>query len=280
MKSEMLYQDNKKDWIDQRDPELISRLIPIWEWFYKFYFRVNSDGWQNVPQQGQILFVGSHNGGLATPDLPMFMLDWFRRFGLERKVYGLTHSKVWQAYPAMANLAARVGAVPFYARNAQRVIDRGHSLLVYPGGGQDAFRPHHLRGKIHFCERTGFIRIAVWHGLPVVPLISWGSHDTLYIIDDCYPMAKTFHQRGVPWLFNLDPEVMPLYAGLPWGLAIGPLPNIPFPSKIYTRVCKPIKFPKYGYEASRDKYYIRQCYHHVVESMQSSLNSLRKEVNG
>ena len=204
----------------------------------------------------------------------MFLFDWFRRFGLNRQVYGLAHARVWQAYPFLADLASRVGAVPYYARNAHRIIEEGHSVLVYPGGGQDAFRPHRHRGEIHFCGRTGFLRLAIWHGLPIVPLISWGSHDTLYVIEDCYPLAKSLHNMGMPWLFDLDPEVMPLYLGLPWGIAVGPLPNVPLPCKIYTRVCPAINLERTGYEASRDKSYVRECYQRVVQLMQAELDQL------
>ncbi len=254
--------------------------MPLWGWFYRHYFRVSTSGWEHVPPSGQVLFVGSHNGGLATPDLPMFLFDWFRRQGMERRVYGLTHARVWQAYPVLADLAAGVGAIPFFPRQAMAVLRAGDSLLVYPGGGQDAFRPHRLRGRIHFGGRTGFLRLAIWHGVPLVPLISWGSHDTLYVIDDCYPLAERLHRRGLPWLLGLDPEVMPLYLGLPWGLVLGPLPNLPLPVRIHTRVCAPIHLPRSGYAASRDRAYVQECYERVVEAMQRQLDTLRRDVTG
>ncbi|QEY31091.1 acyltransferase family protein [Synechococcus sp. RSCCF101] len=262
----------------RRDEVLIERLMPLWGWFYRHYFRVQTSGWEHVPASGQVLFVGSHNGGLATPDLPMMLYDWFRRFGTERRVFGLTHAQVWRAYPLMADVAARVGAIPFHARQALAVLEAGDSLLVYPGGGQDAFRPHRMRGRIHFHGRTGFLRLAIWHGLPVVPLISWGSHDSLYVIEDCYPLVRGLHERGMPWPLGLDPQVFPLYLGLPWGLAVGPLPNLPLPAQIHTRVCPPITFERSGHEASRDRAYVQRCYLQVEEAMQQQLDGLRQEV--
>lgn len=266
--------------LGRRDSLLIQRLMPLWGWFYRHYFRVETSGWGNIPPEGQMLFVGSHNGGLATPDLPMFLYDWFRRFGMGRKVYGLAHAKVWQAYPLAARLAAGVGAIPFHARLALAAIEAGDSLLVYPGGGQDAFRPHRLRGRIHFEGRTGFLRLAIWHSLPIIPLISWGSHDTLFVIDDLYPLVRSLHALGMPWPLGIDPEVMPLYLGLPWGIALGPLPNLPLPSKIHTRVCRPIHLPRTGYRASRDRSYVRWCYREVVNAMQQELDGLRLDAAG
>ncbi|NQV09845.1 MAG: acyltransferase family protein [Cyanobacteria bacterium] len=263
-----------------RDPQLIRELMPIWEWFYRHYFRVQTSGWEHIPRQGQLLLVGSHNGGLATPDLPMVLYDWFRRFGYGRQVYGLAHAKVWQTNAPMAQLAARVGAVPFYPRNALAILDQGHSLLVYPGGGNDAFRPHRDRGQIHFGGRTGFLRLALWHSLPIIPLISWGSHDTLIVLEDCYTRVQRLNALGMPWLLGIDPEVFPIYLGLPWGIAFGPLPNVPLPKQIHTRVCAPILFERTGHAASRDRPYVEACYQRVVQEMQLELDRLAERASG
>jgi 1-acyl-sn-glycerol-3-phosphate acyltransferase len=261
-----------------RDPQFIRQLMPVLEWFYRYYFRVQTEGWEHIPAEGQLMFVGSHNGGLATPDLPMFLYDWFCRFGYDRVVYGLAHAKMWLAYPAIAQGAAKLGAIPFYARNAMAVLEQGASVLVYPGGGNDAFRPHRLRDRIYFNQRTGFLRLALWYSLPIVPCISWGAHDTLIVLEDCYTQAKQIHELGIPWLLGIDPEVFPVYLGLPWGLALGPVPNIPWPAQIHTRICPPIHFERYGYAASRDRDYVQACYQHVVDIMQRELDSLVLEV--
>lgn len=260
--------------LDRRDPQTIRQLMPLWGWLYRYYFRVQTSGWEHIPAQEQVLFVGSHNGGLACPDLPMFLYDWFTRFGDDRLVYGLTHAKVWQVFPQAAELAARVGAIPFHPRNALAALQQEASLLVYPGGGQDVFRPHRLRDRICFYQRTGFIRLALWHHLPIVPFVSWGAHDTLIVLDDFYDQAKWLHKQGFPWLFDVDPEVFPIYLGFPWGLALGPLPNIPLPAQITTRVCPAITFERTGYAASRDRAYVKACYDQVVNAMQQELDAL------
>jgi 1-acyl-sn-glycerol-3-phosphate acyltransferase len=82
----------------------------------------------------------------------------------------------------------------------------------------------------------------------------------------------------MPWLLDVDPEVFPIYLGLPWGLAIGPLPNIPLPVTIHTRVCPPIKFERYGREAARDRDYVDTCYNIVCKKMQQELDGLVQSV--
>ncbi|WP_013324332.1 lysophospholipid acyltransferase family protein [Gloeothece verrucosa] len=263
--------------LEQRDPKVIESFLPYWDWFYHYYFRVKTDGWQYIPD-GKVLLVGSHNGGLAAPDMFMMIDDWFRRFGTERLVYGLMHPKVWLVSPPTGRAMEKLGAIAAHPKMAMAAFERGASVLVYPGGPQDVFRPHWERNKINFAERRGFIKLALREEVPIIPLISYGAHDTLFVLGDCYEQAKQLHEWGIPWLFNLDPEVFPIYLGLPWGLGIGPLPNLPLPVPIYTRVCPPIVFEKYGQKASRNRAYVEACYHQVVEQMQQQLDELVKAI--
>jgi 1-acyl-sn-glycerol-3-phosphate acyltransferase len=204
----------------------------------------------------------------------MMLYDWFQRFGTERLIYGLMHPKVWVAFPPLAGLAEGAGAIAAHPKMALAALDRDASLLVYPGGAQDVFRPFHQRDQIQLGDRKGFVKIALQRHLPIVPAVSWGAHDTLLVLADIYPLMAQLHGRGMPWLLGIDPEVFPIYLGLPWGLAIGPLPNIPWPQPITTRVGAPIYFDRYGAEAARDRAYVDACYEQVCHHMQQDLNRL------
>ncbi len=268
---------SKPGWsLDERDPRFIELLMPLWGWLYHHYFRVQTSGWQHIPANENVLLVGSHNGGMAVPDMFMMMYDWFRLFGAERPVYGLMHPYVWKVAPPMAYLAAKTGAVTAHPKIASAALKQKASVLVYPGGASDMFRPHDMRDRIHFAGRQGFIKLALRSQVPIIPVISVGAHDTLIILADFYEELKQLHAWGMPWLFGLDPEVFPVYLGLPWGLAIGPLPNIPLPVPIQTRVCPPIVFEYYGAEAARDRVYVQACYDLVVDQMQQELDNLRQ----
>ncbi|WP_026733968.1 lysophospholipid acyltransferase family protein [Fischerella sp. PCC 9605] len=267
----------KSGWsLEKRDPQFIKFVMPIWEWLYKYYFRVQTSGWEHIPANKKVLFVGSHNGGFAAPDMHMMMYDWFRRFGVEQLVYGLMHPTIWQACPPLAEAAMKVGAIVAHPKMAIAALRSGASVLVYPGGVEDVFRPHCLRNKIYFAERQGFIKLALREHVPIVPVISSGAHDTLIVLAECYGIVQQLHQWGMPWLFGIDPEVFPIYLGLPWGIAFGPLPNIPLPVPVYTRVCPPIVFEWYGREAARDRDYVNACYELVRTQMQKELDNLVK----
>jgi 1-acyl-sn-glycerol-3-phosphate acyltransferase len=264
--------------LEQRNPNVIQSLMPLYGWLYRYYFRVQTSGWHHISPHDQVLLVGSHNGGLAAPDMVMMMYDWFRRFGPERSVYGLLHPTIWKRFPIVAHLAAQVGAVMAHPKMAIAALRRGASVLVYPGGAKDVFRPHSLRHKICLDGNRSFIKLALEYNVPIVPLISYGAHDTLIILADYYPQVRQLHEWGMPWLLDIDPEVFPVYLGLPWGLAIGPLPNIPLPVTIHTRVCPPIIFEHYGREAAHNRDYVDTCYNIVGAQMQQELDGLVQAV--
>lgn len=269
--------DNRKNqgWsLDERNPRAIESWMPIWDWFYRYYFRVETDGWHHIRNHERVLLVGSHNGGLAAPDMSMVMYDWFRHFGTERLAYGLMHPLVWKVYPALADMAMQMGAILAHPKMAMAALQRGASVLVYPGGAQDVFRPYHQRDRIHLAGRRGFIKLALREQVPIIPVISSGAHDTLFVLADFYPVMRQLHDWGMPWLFDLDPEVFPLFLGLPWGVALGPVPNFPLPVKIRTRICAPIVFDRYGRDAASDRAYVDACYHQVQTMMQAELDRL------
>ena len=263
--------------LGDRDPKVIEKIMPFWQWFYDNYFQATSDGWEHIPD-GSNLIVGSHNGGLAAPDMMMSMYDWFRRFGTERPVYGLMHPYMWKFYPPVAKIGTQAGAIQAHPKMGMAALQSGASVLVYPGGGQDVYRPYSQRDSIEFVGRTGFIKLALRSEVPIVPVISWGAHECLIVLAEIYePVKKLLKQNNLPGLLGIDPIVLPIYLGLPWGLAIGPLPNFPLPTPIHVRICPPIYFDRQGREASKDRDYVAQCYERVRGEMQRSLDQLIQE---
>lgn len=248
--------------------------MPIWEWLYHHYFRVTSDGWEHIPDRGRMLVVGSHNGGLAAPDMYMLMYDWFRRYGSERPAYGLAHPYLWKHFGAASNLAVRAGAVVAHPKMAIAALRKDAPVLVYPGGAEDVFRPNSQKHQIHLAGRKGFIKVALREHAPIVPVVSVGAHEQPIVLADLYPLLAQLHDRGMPWLFGIDPIVFPVYLGLPWGIAFGPLPNLPLPTQIHIRICEPIEFTRYGRGAANDRDYVDDCYARVGRQMQLDLDRL------
>jgi 1-acyl-sn-glycerol-3-phosphate acyltransferase len=260
--------------LDGRNPDMLKQTMPLLGWLYQHYYRVSTDGWEHIPADESIMLVGSHNGGLSAPDMYMMLYDWCDRFGTEKPLYGLMHPSVWKASAPLAHIATQMGAVRAHPKMGLAALNRKASIALYPGGAQDIFRPYSMRNKIYFHNRKGFIKLALKKAVPIVPMISHGAHSGLVVLGDIYPQVKQLHKLGMPWFLGIDPEVFPIYLGLPWGIAAGPVPNIPLPIKIHTRICPPIRFERTGSEALRDKAYVDACYEQVQSNMQAALDEL------
>jgi 1-acyl-sn-glycerol-3-phosphate acyltransferase len=259
--------------LNRRDPAFIKSMVELWDWLYNNYYKVKTSGWHNVPD-GKILFVGSHNGGLASPDLAMFSYDWVKRYGTERALYGLMHKAMWQGNKIAAGIAEKMGAIEAHPVMAFKAFENDASLLVFPGGGIDVFRPFHLWDKVHLANHKGFIKLALKSGVPIVPWVSVGAHHTLYVLADYAPLVQQLIKMGMPWPFPY-PEVLPLSLSLPSGLTLGPVPNIPIPRTIHYKICKPIYLndkPEPDKRFSAE--FINDCYNKVLNAMQKELDDL------
>ncbi len=259
--------------LDQRDPEVLQSFLPVWQFLYDWYFRVETEGWDQIPQKGSFLLVGSHNGGLASPDLSMFLYDWIRRFGAERPAYGLMQREAFTS-AGMLTSVARVGAVPATVTMATTALNRESPVLVYPGGVDDLFRPYSKRNQIELAGRKGFIKLALRENVPIIPIISAGAHETLVVLTDCKELMYFLRELNLVDTSTPITRVFPIYLGLPWGIGIGFAPNLPLPTKIYTKVCSPIYFERSGREAARDRAYVDACYQQVYQTMQTALDQL------
>jgi 1-acyl-sn-glycerol-3-phosphate acyltransferase len=250
-----------------RDPDFIRRSMPVLD-FLLAYFDPEIQGFAHVPPAGPMLIVSNHSGGIYMPDYWAFLRHWVRERGPDEPLYSLSYDLLF-AVPAVGALARRFGAVPANHDNAGHLLAQGHPVLVYPGGDQDDYRPWTERHLVELRGRTGFLRLALRNRVPVVPLVAHGSHDAIFVIARGEGLA---HRIGIDkWL---RVKVLPFVAGLPWGVAIAPIPTVPVPAKVTVRVCEPMDWQQYGPEAADDPMVVRRCYEELLGRMQSNLDEL------
>jgi len=254
--------------LDQRDEEFIRYQLPGMWLFSTIYFRAEVTGFDRIPEEGPVLFVGNHSGGNMTPDSMVFMLAFNTYFGVERPVYALAHALV-TSWPIIGKLAGKWGIITAGPRAAQAALARGACVLVYPGGDVDAHRPWTARHEIRFDARKGFLRLAKEAGVPIVPVVSVGGHDTYLPLTDGRRLAKLLRLDKLARL-----KVLPVSLALPWGLNIGDFGgHLPLPAKIRMEVLDPIDVvERFGDEADSD-----EAYDYVTERMQEALTALAAE---
>src|SRR3954470_6130067 len=162
--------------LDERAPDYIRENLPgIWL-LASLYFRGEVRGLGNIPEDGPVLLVGNHSGGNLTPDTGVFTLAFNAYFGVERPFYQLAHTLVL-SMPGLSFLR-KFGTVAASPSNAQQALAERAALLVYPGGDYEVHRPIWDRNKVDFGGRKGFIRLALKHDVPIVPVVAIGGQET------------------------------------------------------------------------------------------------------
>jgi len=253
-----------------RDPEFIRRHQGLLE-TYASYFKPEVRGFEHLPTQGPMLVVGNHSGGATPPDMPILMTAWWRERGIDEPVYGLFHS-AFLGIPGVGNVVAKAGALEAGWDGAQRALDAGASVVVYPGGDHECFRPSRDRDKIDFAGRTGFVRLALRTGVPIVPAVSCGAHDTVVVLS-----RGEWLVPFMPHLRLMRTKVAPIMLGFPWGISMG-VPTLPLPARVTVQLGPVVDWRgHYGADAADDEALVRRLATEVTTTMQATLDQLAAE---
>lgn len=253
--------------LSARDAAYIRSWMPLAEIVSRFYFRVRLYGLDTVPADDPVIFVGNHSGGLATPDTAMAVHGFWSYWGPDRPVYALVHPDIFRL-PSMARHIARVGGLAATPRMAHKVLEAKASMLIYPGAGDEAYRPYSERNRVDLGGHSAYIRLALRYRAPIVPVVTLGGHDTLIVIDDGRARAQALG------LDRVGIERLPLTYAWPVGLALGAYYSVPFPARLDIAFGPPIRFDGFTAEMSRDSDVVAWCHNHVEQRMQSRLDAL------
>lgn len=257
--------------IDRRDQRVIDTAYQLLYRPMKAWFRAEVRGVERIPT-GPGLYVGNHNGGLVTPDSFLFAGRVIEARGMIDVPYGLAHETIMRI-PPFQQLLPALGGVPATHDAAHRLFEAGRKVIVYPGGDLEAMRPYRHRDRIVFGGRTGYIRLALREGVPIIPVVAAGAHATFVILDDLRWLARLLRLDR-----TLRLKVLPLTLSVPWGLTLGVVPTyLPLPTRILVEILEPIHFDPCGPDAADDPEQVRRAADRVEGIMQAALTRLAAE---
>ena len=181
---------------------------------YNKYFRVETTGLEHIPDNGPVLIIANHSGQLPidgtligyavanrehAPRYPRAMIERF-----------------FPTVPYLGNLLNQLGAVLGDPTNCAKMLDNGEAVIVFPEGIRGSGKLYKDRYQLQRFG-NGFIRLAMQHNTPIVPVGVVGCEETIPAIANIKPLAKLL---GIPYVPVALPFIFPAKVHLNFGKPI------------------------------------------------------------
>ena len=219
------------------------------------YHRYEIEGFDNLPRDRAALIVGYHGRPLAH-DQCMLTVAIHDRLGY--LPHGVIHGSMQS--PGLRRVVDELGFVCGDGPDVTAAIAAREHLLVQPGGTREGCRSFRHRYTVSWGRRRGYLRLAIRHGMPIVPVAASGTDDCFIGLNDGYAWGK---RLGVP-------------LRLPAWLGVGPLGvwpmSPPFPVKIRQLIGAPIETDVSVDDAEG----VERLHNRVAGAVQSLLDQARR----
>lgn len=202
----------------------------VYDFLYRYWFRVETDGIANVPAEGGALLVANH-AGLLPPDGIMVAKALREEHPRSRPVH-IALERPPATLPAIGAILTKVGGVASHPANIHRLLfDEGQLVLAFPEGSGGTGKPLGERYRLRAFTGRAMIAAALRAGVPIVPIAILGAE-----------------------------EALPVFARLPRlpRLPALPLaPIVPLPAKFRLRFLEPVRLDEEGRERWRDPAFVQ-----------------------
>jgi 1-acyl-sn-glycerol-3-phosphate acyltransferase len=231
------------------------------EFFYRYWFRADVEGIENIPAGGGALLVSNHSGALP-PDAAM-ITKAIREEHPHARPVNITVEHFFKGYPGFSMLIPKIGCVAAHPANVHRLLfDEEQLVLVFPEGRKGTEKLYKDRYRLRRFGRGGFVEAAMRAKAPIVPVCVVGAEES----------APVFAQLGL--LKRLTGLLyFPITPTFPHLGLLGMLGYLPAKFKI--RFLEPIRFDEDGLH--EDKALVQTMAHEVRARIQENLwDMLRK----
>ncbi len=232
--------------------------------FLRRWHRFSVEGLDHLLSPGPKLLVGYHGRGMPM-DLGHLGLLIYEQKGYLPKT--ITHA-VLHKIPGVRELFVAWGAIPGDGPQVQEAIERGEVLILAPGGAREGLRTFRERYQVDWGHHRGYLKFALKHKLPIVPVGSSGVDDRFIGLNNGHALGKAL---------NL-PDAFPLWLGVGVG-GIFPF-AMPLPSKIHTEIGAPMHLGELSSLSPGSKEHLDELHEKVTAKVQGLLDlALNKSPN-
>jgi len=231
------------------------------EFFYRYWFRVEVEGIENVPSDGGALLVSNHSGALP-PDAAMIAKAIREEHPAPRPLY-LTVEHFFKGYPGFSMLLPKLGGVPAHPANVHRLLfDERQLVLVFPEGRKGTEKLYKDRYRLRRFGRGGFVDAAMRAEAKLVPVCVVGAEEAMPVFAQVEALRKL---TGLIYF--------PVTPTFPW---LGPLGILGYlPAKFKLRFLEPIDTLELGgSEARHDKALVQVTAQEIRARIQENLDEM------
>src|SRR4051795_9006554 len=187
----------------------------IVDFFYKYWFRAEVEGIENVPSSGGALLVSNHSGALP-PDAAM-IAKAIKEEHPHGRPLNITVEHFFKGYPGFSMLIPKIGCVAAHPANVHRLLyDEEQLVLVFPEGRKGTEKLYKDRYRLRRFGRGGFVEAAMRARAPIVPVAVVGAEEAAPIFAHItalqkltgflyFPLTPTFPHFGIPGMLGYLP---------------------------------------------------------------------------
>jgi 1-acyl-sn-glycerol-3-phosphate acyltransferase len=207
------------------EPQYARNLLVSGAFLYRYYFRVETHGIENVPSK-RVLLIANHAGNTLPFDGGLLGTAMLLEAEPPRMCRAMAEFFL-PRIPWYSEMIHRVGAVVGTPENCAQLLEREEAIMVFPEGHRGFIKPY---SKAYQLQRfgTGFVRLALQTNTPIVPVGIVGSEEQSPGLTDARWLGRLI---GAP--------AFPITVGFP---LFGLLGYLPLPVKYRIRFGEPILF--------------------------------------
>ena len=226
-----------------------------WFWFLRnVYWRIEHEGMENIPAEGRALFVSNHRGFMPLDAVMHLSMILTHRNRIPR--FLIIHSLL--RVPFLCNFLTKLGGVIASQENAARLFAGENLVGIFPEGIRGTFSPYKDAYRLRDFSKSGFAKMAIENGAPIIPTPVVGHAEIFPIIGR---IDSSFITREFGWPYL---PIAPMF----------PLAPIPLPSKWHVRVLEPVPLQGLKPADAENRKIVREFSSHIQELMQSHIDEM------
>jgi 1-acyl-sn-glycerol-3-phosphate acyltransferase len=238
------------------DPLYGSMWWPVFTRLYKYYWRVESYGVENIPDRGRAMIVANHSGGSYAWDAVMISTAIHLEHPRPRMVRYVS-TEFFYDYPFLSYDNRKKGAALACREDFVRLLERDRLVGVFPEGVKGFLKPSDRRYRVQRFGRGGFVQLALMTGTPIIPVAVVGGEELHFALWNSRVLASVVNR-----LLPLErADSFPVLLNL-----------LPLPVKWRLEFCEPIDLSAYGPEAALDTLVVQQLTERVRMRIQEALD--------